>query len=128
MKAVDIEWDVDTEKDLDSLPSEIDIPEGMTDEDKISDYLSEQTGFCHKGYVLEREFADIKPGDKVICCDEYAHDYEEHELLISGIEFEDGYMVAFGTDLTYPEDENDDYITRVTAGNFVRFSEQGGLK
>lgn len=29
------------------------MPEGMTDEDKISDYLSDQTGFCHKGFQLE---------------------------------------------------------------------------
>nr|DAI32126.1 MAG TPA: hypothetical protein [Caudoviricetes sp.] len=35
------------------MPTEIDIPEGMTDEDEISDYLSEVTGYCHQGYVLE---------------------------------------------------------------------------
>lgn len=53
MKAINILWDVDdNEKELVSLPDEIDIPEGMTDEDEISDYLSDETGFCHKGFDL----------------------------------------------------------------------------
>ncbi len=53
MKAINILWDVDDdEKELVSLPDEIDIPEGMTDEDEISDYLSDETGFCYKGFDL----------------------------------------------------------------------------
>ena len=51
MKAIQIEWDVDHIEDLRRLPSEIEIPEGI-DEDDISDYLSDKTGYCHKGYVL----------------------------------------------------------------------------
>lgn len=48
MKAVNIKWDV-SEDDMDSddimeclceIPDEIEIPEGMTDMDDISDYLS----------------------------------------------------------------------------------------
>ena len=31
----------------------VNIPEGI-EEYKISDYLSELTGFCHKGYTLEK--------------------------------------------------------------------------
>lgn len=50
MKAINIIWDTDGE-DI-SLPAEIDIPEGIEDEDKISDYLSEVTGFCHKGFSI----------------------------------------------------------------------------
>lgn len=53
MKAVSIIWDVDYEEDLESLPKEIEIPDGMTDEDGISDYLSDTTGFCHKGFEIE---------------------------------------------------------------------------
>ena len=53
MKATNILWDVDVEEDLESLPKEIDIPGGMEDDDEISDYLSEVTGYCHKGYSLE---------------------------------------------------------------------------
>lgn len=52
MKAVDIDWDVDSEAERDSLPSEIEIPEGMEGEEDISDYLSDVTGFCHKGFKL----------------------------------------------------------------------------
>lgn len=53
MKAINIQWDVDDEKDLEFLPIEIEIPNGMKDYDEISDYLSDVTGFCHKGYALE---------------------------------------------------------------------------
>ena len=52
MKAVNIQWDVDFEEELEQLPKEIEIPEIMTDEDEISNYITEQTGFCHKGYIL----------------------------------------------------------------------------
>lgn len=50
-KAVNIQWDTDGE-DVE-LPSEILIPDDMIDEDEISDYLSEQTGFCHKGFSID---------------------------------------------------------------------------
>lgn len=62
LKAVDIKWDVtddgiDESDDeaceiLESLPTEMDIPEGMTDTDEISDWLSDETGFCHSGFRL----------------------------------------------------------------------------
>lgn len=55
MKAVEIKWDVDNEEDLKFLPTEIDIPDGMNDEDEISDYLSDFSGFCHKGFKLDHE-------------------------------------------------------------------------
>lgn len=54
MKAVGIIWDVDYEEDLELLPKEIEIPDLMTDEDEISDYLSDTTGYCHKGFCLEK--------------------------------------------------------------------------
>ena len=53
MKAINIIWDVDFEEDLENLPTEIEIPEGMTDEKEISDYLSDVTGYCHEGFCLE---------------------------------------------------------------------------
>lgn len=53
LKAINIQWDKDG-ADVD-LPDEIEIPEGMTDEDEISDYLSDKTGFCHLGYELVKE-------------------------------------------------------------------------
>lgn len=53
-KAVNIQWDIDPE-DMDSieLPTEIDIPADIQDDEGISDYLSNVTGFCHKGFELE---------------------------------------------------------------------------
>lgn len=54
MKAVNIQWDTDGDQELlKELPTEIDIPDGMDDEDEISDYISDVTGFCHKGFELE---------------------------------------------------------------------------
>ncbi len=47
MKAIGIEWDVDFPEDLDILPQEILIPDGIQDVDEISDYISDYTGFCH---------------------------------------------------------------------------------
>ena len=55
MKAYNIIWDVDDPADLENLPTEMEIPEGMTDEDEISDYLSDETGFCHKGFALSTD-------------------------------------------------------------------------
>ncbi len=52
MKATNIKWDTDGENV--TLPTEIEIPDGMTDEDEISDYLSDQTGFCHMGFYIKK--------------------------------------------------------------------------
>lgn len=53
MKAINIKWDTDGDMDLlKGLPTEIEIPDGVTDEEEISDYLSDETGFCHYGFEL----------------------------------------------------------------------------
>lgn len=55
MKATDILWDVDNEEELELLPKEVDIPVELTDEEEISDYLSELTGYCHCGFSLSTD-------------------------------------------------------------------------
>ena len=52
MKAINILWDTDGEEV--NLPNEIEIPDWVNkeDDDEISDYLSDTTGFCHFGYEL----------------------------------------------------------------------------
>lgn len=55
MKATNILWDVDCKSDLEFLPTEVQLPEGMTDQDEISDYLSDLTGFCHAGFALDTD-------------------------------------------------------------------------
>ena len=52
MKATHIVWDVDYTEDLEKLPTEIEIP-NYVDEEDVPDYLSDLTGFCYKGYVIE---------------------------------------------------------------------------
>lgn len=55
MKATNIIWDFigADEEDTLELPAEIEIPKEIeNDEDAISDYLSEVTGFCHMEFVL----------------------------------------------------------------------------
>lgn len=54
--ATAIEWDTDKDDNI-KLPETIEIPEGMIDEEEISDYLSEQTGYCHKGFALVKNQA-----------------------------------------------------------------------
>ena len=52
MIATNIEWDLEGYEET-ILPTEVEIPEGMTNEEEISDWLSDLTGFCHKGFTLE---------------------------------------------------------------------------
>lgn len=53
MKAINIKWDTDGDLEvLKQLPTEMEIPERITDKDEISDYLSDKTGFCHYGFDL----------------------------------------------------------------------------
>lgn len=55
MKATNIKWDTDGNEELaKELPTEMKIPDGMTDEDEISDFLSNTTGFCHEGFTIEK--------------------------------------------------------------------------
>ena len=78
-------------------------------------------------------FLDICVGDVVLCHDEYSHDYTEHELLITSVEFDKEYitdtnpkgMVCYGEDLNRDE-LADDYMTLVHEGNFVQIHHQGG--
>ncbi len=51
-RAINIQWDTDGQ-DV-ALPTELDIPDGIVDEDEISDYISAVTGFCHTGFQIER--------------------------------------------------------------------------
>lgn len=57
MKAVNILWDLDEEDRRNGvdLPTEIEILADIDpdDDDAISDYLSDVTGFCHNGFNLE---------------------------------------------------------------------------
>lgn len=46
MKAINIKWDVLDE--LQFLSDMMEVPNGITDED----WLSDITGFCHKGFEL----------------------------------------------------------------------------
>ena len=52
MKAINILWDTDEEEV--NLPNEIEIPDWIdeNDDDEISDYLSDVTGFCHFGFEI----------------------------------------------------------------------------
>lgn len=53
MKATNIKWDTDGDMELlKQLPVEMVISENMIDEEEISDYLSDETGFCHYGFDL----------------------------------------------------------------------------
>ena len=58
LKAINIKWDTDRDMEVfDELPTEIEIPDYLvTDEDDllddVSDWLSDEYGFCHDGFEL----------------------------------------------------------------------------
>ncbi len=58
MKACNIQWDFDGDeeaKESVALPNEIDIPKEIEDDvDAISDYLTDTTGWCHKGFSISK--------------------------------------------------------------------------
>ena len=63
LKAINIKWDTDGDLEVfDDLPAEMIIPKKLEDlykkdqEDaleEISDWLSDETGFCHAGFEIE---------------------------------------------------------------------------
>ena len=65
MKAINIIWDTDGE--IIDLPLEIEIPieiqkKQQDHDDAISDYISDVTGFCHKGFEISKSLISL-------CCD-----------------------------------------------------------
>lgn len=53
MKAINIKWDTDGDMEvLKQLPTEMEIPQDMTEKEEISDYLSDKIGFCHYGFEI----------------------------------------------------------------------------
>ena len=52
MKAINIQWDTDEDKELLSfLPTEMEIPDNI-DKDDVADWLSNETGYCHFGFEI----------------------------------------------------------------------------
>ena len=64
LKAINIKWDTDGDKEVfNELPTEMIVPEELEEmykKDKefaleeISDWLSDETGFCHSGFEIEK--------------------------------------------------------------------------
>ena len=54
MKVTDIIWETDGEEV--DLPTEMNLPDSIdsNDENAVSDYLSDETGFLVVGYTIER--------------------------------------------------------------------------
>lgn len=53
-KATDIEWDLDDDCEDVELPSEVDVPYDVYDDD-VDDWLSDVYGFCVKDFNLEED-------------------------------------------------------------------------
>lgn len=82
MKAINIDWDVDNKEELENLPTEIEIPDELKTDDEVSDYISDITGFCHRGYELVEGMVDDVKIRYYVCgigYDENDHvtDYEQ---------------------------------------------------
>ena len=113
MKAINIIWDTDGENI--SLPTEIDIPEGMTDKEEISDYISNETGFCHKGFELTEKIFEVKAGYyewNIFCNGELINSLSNGftESLPENPTLEDIYDIAMDwTDAMFDDFEEDEY-------------------
>lgn len=111
MKAKNIKWDTDGDKKLfKELPAEIEIPKGMIDADEISDYLSDTTGFCHDGFVLEI----------------MTEDYEElkNAVWMNGVEAIDdllGYEHDVNEDADTTENRMDEVLDQMPEDEFLMF-------
>ena len=65
LKAINIKWDTDGDEEiLQKLPTEMIIPDYLAEvyssdreyaTEEISDWLSEETGFCHSGFEIVKE-------------------------------------------------------------------------
>ena len=65
LKAINIKWDTDGDEEvLQDLPTKMIIPDYLEDwyssdieyaMEEISDWLSEETGFCHDGFEIVKE-------------------------------------------------------------------------
>lgn len=64
LKAINIKWDTDGDMEVfNELPTEIVIPDELEEMykkdreyalEEISDWLSDETGFCHSGFEIEK--------------------------------------------------------------------------
>lgn len=59
MRAINIKWDTDGDMELfENLPTEVEIPDYLITDDEddllddISDWLSDEYGFCHDAFEL----------------------------------------------------------------------------
>ena len=109
IKAINIIWDVDSEEELKDLPTEIEVPEGMIDEEEISDYISDMTGYCHKGFKVsyENEQTVSKTINKTICpyCGKKLIRLEPYEEGIYEFWCDDCDLDIMMTDNNYHNDE-----------------------
>lgn len=68
LKAINIRWDTDGDKEVfNGLPMEMIIPDELEEMykkdreyalEEISDWLSDETGFCHGGFDIEKEITE----------------------------------------------------------------------
>ena len=75
LKAINIKWDTDGDKEVfNELPAEMILPdelEEMYKKDKefaleeISDWLSDETGFCHDGFEIVKEITKESVEDEL---------------------------------------------------------------
>lgn len=116
MKAVDIKWDFDEGEEAD-LPEQIEIPDEVLKVDKagkysseiyeerlenISDYITNETGFCHNGFDIE-----IERKDAVQYCLDEGHGISES---VNGGETTPAEIASAGDAARYVISEQVDYF------------------
>ena len=109
MKAKNIIWSVDAPEELENLPTEMEIPAGMTDEDDISNYISDTTGFCHGGFSLELTVRDLTRNQLILLKQQHLLVSQGHvswnELADVDNLVSDGVIFEEYTDTVFTEDD-----------------------
>lgn len=79
MKATQIDWETDGYSV--NLPTEVTIPNYITDKEDIADYLSDEYGYLVNGFYVEDD-NELDVGDLVLWDDVAINDYpiEEREI------------------------------------------------
>lgn len=107
MKAINIQWDFDDGEGAE-LPNEIELPEDLVDEEEISDYISDLTGFCHKGFELvddddedyDEDDDEWDDYDRCYECGGYGDDYFTND---------DGELECYCTQCPFNPGRTDDW-------------------
>lgn len=113
--AFNIQWDTDGSREIfDELPKEVIIPNYITEEgndqdetlELISDYISDTTGYCHKGFEVRKENKNMKTFKLPVTYSVWGYVNVEAETIEDAIQ----YFKENSDDIELPLDVDTEYV------------------